>query len=116
MERKVLVESSARHVHLSQQDVEALFGKGDMFILKTHGDSMIDVGIEEGDLVVVKKQNFATEGDVVVALVENETTLKTLKYGENGRIILHPENKEMDDIYPEECYIQGVAKHIIKSI
>jgi repressor LexA len=95
---------------------ESLFGKGEMFILHTHGDSMIEAGIEEGDLVVVKKQNSANHGDIVVALVENETTLKTLHFGENGRIILHPENKEMDDIYPDECYIQGVVKHIIKSV
>ncbi len=95
---------------------ELLFGKGEMFILRTYGDSMIDVGIEEGDLVVVKKQNTASEGDIVVALVENETTLKTLKFGENGRVILHPENKTMEDIYPDVCYIQGIAKHIIKKI
>ena len=95
---------------------ESLFGKGEMFILRTHGNSMIEAGIEEGDLVVVKKQNNANHGDIVVALVENETTLKTLRFGENGRVILHPENKEMEDIYPDECYIQGVAKHIIKSV
>ncbi len=95
---------------------ESLFGKEEMFILRTHGDSMIDAGIEEGDLVIVKKQNTASEGDIVVALVENETTLKTLRFGKSGNIILHPENKNMEDIYPNECYIQGVAKHIIKSI
>ncbi len=94
---------------------QSLFGKGEFFILKTHGSSMVDAGIEEGDMVVVKKQSTASHGDIVVALVENETTLKTL-WIKDGRVILHPENKDMDDIYPTECYIQGVAKHIIKSI
>lgn len=95
---------------------EALFGKGEMFILRAYGDSMIEAGINEGDLIVVKKQNTALEGDIVVALVENETTLKTLRFGKDGRVILHPENKAMEDIYPSVCYIQGVAKHIIKTV
>ena len=95
---------------------EVLFGKGEMFILRAYGDSMIEAGINEGDLVVVKKQNTALEGDIVVALVENETTLKTLRFAKDGRVILHPENKSMEDIYPSVCYIQGVAKHVIKSV
>ena len=95
---------------------ESLFGKGEFFILRTYGESMIDAGIEEGDMVVVKKQNVASHGDIVVALVDNETTLKTLLFDKEGRVVLHPENKNMKDIYPKECYIQGVAKHIIKSI
>jgi repressor LexA len=95
---------------------ESLFGGGEMFILRTHGDSMIEAGIDDGDLVVVKKQNTASDGDIVVALVESETTLKTLHFDDSGHIVLHPENKEMEDIHPHECYIQGIAKHIIKSI
>lgn len=94
----------------------ALFGFGDFFILRTHGDSMIEAGIEDGDMVVVRKQNTAYEGDIVVALVENETTLKTFHRDSTGRVILHPENKNMKDIYPEICYIQGVAEHIIKIV
>ena len=94
----------------------AIFGFGDFFVLRAWGNSMIDAGIDEGDFVVVRKQNTAKEGDIVVALVGNETTLKTLKFGKNQRIILHPENKDMEDIYPSECYIQGVAEHIIKSV
>ena len=68
---------------LTEEDFEefialpvALFGEGDFFVLRTHGDSMIDAGIEDGDKVVVKKQNHAKAGDIVVALVGNETTLK----------------------------------------
>ena len=95
---------------------EALFGTGDYFVLRTHGDSMIDAGIEEGDMVVVSKQNTANIGDIVVALVDNETTLKTYMQNDEGRMFLRPQNKSMEDIYPENCYIQGVAKYIIKAI
>lgn len=54
----------------------ALFGKGDYFILRANGDSMIEANIEHGDLVVVRKQNYAEEGQIVVALMEEEATLK----------------------------------------
>ena len=54
----------------------SLFGGGEMFMLRTYGDSMIDVGICKDDLMVVKKQNYANDGDIVVALVDIETTLK----------------------------------------
>lgn len=109
---------------LTEEDFEefvalpvALFGEGDFFVLRTHGDSMIEVGIEEGDKVVVKKQNHANAGDIVVALVGNETTLKTYyPEPEKHRVRLHPENKTMKDIIVRECYIQGVAKHVIKKL
>ena len=95
----------------------ALFGKGDFFILRTHGNSMIEAGIDEGDMVVVKKQNYADYGDIVVALIENETTLKTYyPEPENKRVRLHPENSDMKDIIVKECNIQGVAKHVIKKL
>ena len=95
---------------------ESLFGTGDYFVLRTHGNSMIDAGIEEGDMVVVSKQNTVNIGDIVVALVDNETTLKTYMQNDEGIMFLRPQNKSMEDIYPENCYIQGVAKYIIKAI
>lgn len=95
----------------------ALFGQGDFFVLRTHGDSMVDAGINEGDMVVVKKQNYADYGDIVVALVGNETTLKTYHPDPDNKCIrLHPENSSMKDIVVKECYIQGVAKHVIKNL
>lgn len=95
----------------------AIFGKGDFFILKASGQSMIEAGIDDGDLVVVRKQIEANEGDIVVALVDNQNTLKRYyRDDENKKIILHPENKKMKDIIVEECFIQGVACNIIKSI
>lgn len=95
----------------------AIFGNDDLFILRAHGDSMVDAGISSGDLIVVKKQQDANPGDIVVALVDNETTLKTYYPDpENHCVHLHPENRAMKDIVVSECYIQGVAQHIIKKI
>ena len=55
----------------------AIFGGGDLFILHTHGDSMIDIGIKHGDLVVIRKQNTAENGDIIVAMIWNApSTLK----------------------------------------
>ena len=90
-----------------------LFGEGEMFMLRTYGDSMIDIGIRKGDLIVVKKQNYANDGDIIVALVDGETTLKRF-YKEGNKIILHPENKTMKDIVVKECEIQGVLVSCIK--
>lgn len=95
----------------------AIFGKGDFFILRASGNSMIEAGIDDGDLVVIRKQVSAEEGDIVVALVDNQNTLKRFyRDEENKKIILHPENKKMKDIVVDECYIQGVACHVIKSL
>lgn len=95
----------------------AIFGKGDFYILHASGDSMVDAGIDDGDLVVIRKQNYADDGDIVVALVDNQNTLKTFYRDEQGRkIILHPENESMDDIVVDNCYIQGIACHVIKAL
>ncbi|WP_419510036.1 transcriptional repressor LexA [Candidatus Allofournierella excrementavium] len=95
----------------------ALFGRGDFFILRANGDSMIDAGIDDNDLVIVRQQNYADPGQIVVALVENEATLKRY-YPEprNKRIRLHPENKNLEDIYVDNCLIQGVAVKVIKDL
>lgn len=92
---------------------EAIFGKGELFMLHTHGDSMIDAGIREGDLIVVRKQNTADDGQIVVALIDGEATLKRL-FHRNGKIVLHPENRQMQDIVVENCEIQGVLVSCIK--
>lgn len=120
----VLGSIACGYPELTEEDFEefialpvALFGEGAFFILRTHGDSMVDAGIEDGDMVVVKKQDHAKAGDIVVALVGNETTLKTY-YPEpqKQRVRLHPENKTMSDIIVRECYIQGVAERVIKKL
>ena len=96
----------------------ALFGKGDFFLLRASGDSMIEAGIDSGDLVLVKHQDHAEPGQIVVALIgDDEATLKRF-YPEpqHGIIRLHPENSSLDDIIVENCSIQGIAVHVMKSL
>lgn len=95
----------------------AMFGNGNFFILRAYGDSMIEAGIEDGDLVLIRQQNTANPGQIVVALIEDEATLKRFYPElEKHRIRLHPENSQMDDIYVDNCEIQGVAVKVIKDL
>ena len=83
--------------------------KETIFTLECSGDSMINVGIYDGDYVIVQKQKVARNGDVVVALTEdNEVTLKTF-YKENNHIRLQPENDTMEPIIVTNCTILGKA-------
>lgn len=91
----------------------ALFGNGKLFMLHASGDSMIDVGINDGDLIVIRQQENAEDGDIVVALTNNSNTLKRF-YNRNGKVVLHPENKAMEDIVVDNCQIQGVLVGCIK--
>jgi repressor LexA len=95
----------------------SLFGKGSFFILRAYGDSMIESGIEDGDLVLIRQQNYADEGQIVVALIDDDATLKRF-YPEpqKHRIRLHPENSHMDDIIVDHCEIQGVAVKVLKDL
>lgn len=80
-----------------------------IFTLKCSGDSMINVGIYDKDIVIVQKQNIARNGDIVVAMTdEGEVTLKTF-YKEDGYIRLQPENDELSPIILENCTILGKA-------
>lgn len=90
-----------------------IFGNGSLFMLRAKGESMIEAGIRPNDLVVVRQQNAAENGDIVVAMIDGETTLKRF-YRRNGKIILHPENSTMKDIIVKECEIQGVLVGCIK--
>lgn len=92
-----------------------MFGRGEYYALKAKGDSMIGAGIEDGDIVFVKKQDYAKEGDIIVALIEDEATLKRLKTRKEG-IVLHAENERYEDICVEELRIQGVAVKVLKNI
>lgn len=92
---------------------KSLFGDGELFMLTAKGDSMIEVGISKGDLLVVRRQTTADDGDIVVALIDNDATLKRI-YHKDGKIILHPENKEMEDIVLDKCNVQGVLVGCIK--
>ena len=96
----------------------SIFGDGELYILRASGDSMIDAGISDGDLVVIRKTPEAKDGDIVVALTEETgTTLKRLFHDkENNRVILHPENKTMEDMTFDTIAVQGVAVKIIKNV
>ena len=100
----------------------SMFGKGDFYILRAKGDSMVDAGIDEDDLLVIERNCPALEGDIVVALDEdNQNTLKRYAgYDEDsGYYILEYENEEQ---YPGKTIklrsfqVQGVARHVIKSL
>lgn len=96
---------------------EAIFGNGELFILRAYGDSMNLAGIDEGDLVVVKKQNTANEGDLVIALTNNENNLKRISFDHQKKcVVLSPESSNSIHKPKEykEIQIQGVVKYIIK--
>lgn len=76
------------------------------FILKVKGDSMVNVGIMNGDSVLVKQQITARNGDIVVALIDDSATVKTF-FKENGHYRLQPENDTMDPIIVDNCQILG---------
>lgn len=92
----------------------SLFGNGKLVMLHASGTSMIDIGIDDGDLIVVRQQGHAEDGEIIVALTNNCNTLKRL-YHKNGKVVLHPENKEMKDIIVDNCEIQGVLVGSIKT-
>lgn len=78
----------------------------DYFLLKVKGDSMIEAGILEDDLILVEKTNYANHGEIVVALIEDSATVKRL-YKKNHQVMLIPENSSMEPIIPEYMEILG---------
>ena len=81
---------------------------GNLFMLDVRGESMINVGICDGDKIIVKQTSVAKNGDIVVALVEDSATVKTY-YKEEGRYRLQPENDTMEPIYVDEVVILGIV-------
>ena len=81
-------------------------GNSESFMLTVRGESMIEAGILNGDYILVRKQNTAINGDIVVALIEDEATVKTF-YKEKDHIRLQPENSTMDPIIVPNCEILG---------
>lgn len=80
--------------------------KKDLFILRVCGESMIDIGILNEDLAIIQKCNTAQNGEIVVALIDSEATLKRF-FKEENQIRLQPENKTMKPIYVKQCKILG---------
>lgn len=110
---------------LAEENIESyvsisteFFGAGEFFILTAKGDSMINAGIDDGDLVVIRKQDTANEGQIVVALTDDgEATLKRYFKDKKRKMIkLHPENESLQDMFYKSIHIQGVAVKVIKDL
>ncbi len=106
----------------AEQNVEEMIGLptqivGDSssFLLKVRGESMIDAGILDGDIVAVREQPTADNGDIVVALIDDEATVKTF-FKEPDRIRLQPENPTMEPIYTTEVIILGKVTALFRTI
>ena len=99
---------------------ESLIGKGEFFALIAKGESMVDAGIHPGDYVVIRKQNHAEIGDIIVALDQGMNNLKVLGYNKKReRYFLRSCNQDREryaDIYPDELRIQGVAVCVSKKL
>tara|TARA_Y100001970_G_scaffold215889_1_gene264257 strand:+ start:570 stop:1199 length:630 start_codon:yes stop_codon:yes gene_type:complete len=96
---------------------ETLLKKGEYFILNVEGDSMIEAGIFDGDQVVIRKASDANNGEIVVALIDNnEATLKRI-FKRGQQVALQPENSDYKTVIygPDRIQIQGVLKHLIRS-
>ncbi len=104
---------------LAQENIESvehlpsgIFGSGDLFLLHAQGDSMIEAGIADGDLLVVKQTSSAENGQIVVALIDDSATVKTF-YKHKNHVALHPENPRYEDIIVQDVKILGVVGHCI---
>ena len=95
-------------------DLNEMFSGDDLFALEVTGQSMIEDHIDEGDYVIVRKQETARQGQIVVALVDNaETTLKRF-YREKGRYRLEPANSTMKSIYARQVDVLGVVVGVVR--
>lgn len=86
--------------------IEQLKSNKEIFMLHVKGNSMIEAGIHDGDLAIIEKTNYADNGTIVVALIDNEATLKKF-YKEKNHIRLQPENSSMSPIIVDDCIIIG---------
>jgi repressor LexA len=96
-------------------------GRGADFLLRVHGDSMVEAAILDGDLVAVRRQDHARDGDIVVALVgddesADEATVKTFHRDADGRVRLQPENSTLEPIYAEHVQILGKVVGVLRSL
>ncbi len=101
--------------------VPAPLGRDADFLLRVKGDSMVEAGILDGDIVVVRKQADARAGEIVVALVgddesADEATVKTFHRERDGRIRLQPENAALEPLYPDHVEILGKVTGVFRSL
>lgn len=91
--------------------------RGELYCLEVSGDSMIDAHICDGDIVVIKKQDHADNGQIVVALLEDgSATLKRFRRLKNGGVMLIPANPTMEPITVDRCEIQGRVKFVLREV
>ncbi|MCS7006839.1 MAG: transcriptional repressor LexA [Gaiellaceae bacterium] len=96
-------------------------GRNADFLLRVTGDSMVEVGILDGDVVVVRRQQHAEDGDIVVALVgddesADEATVKTFYRERDGRVRLQPENRALEPLYPAHVQVIGKVTGVFRSL
>ena len=90
-------------------------GNSESFMLTVSGESMIEAGILDGDYILVKRQNVARNGEIVVALIDDEATVKTF-YMENNHIRLQPENSTMEPIIVPDCQVLGRVVGVFRKL
>lgn len=105
---------------LAEQNVEDTFTlpteivtDSSSFVLEVHGNSMVNVGIYNGDYIVVREQKSAMNGEIVVAMIDGEATVKTF-YKEHGRVRLQPENDAMEPIFATNPAILGKVVALLR--
>ena len=86
---------------------------GEQFALKVSGDSMINVGILNNDVIIVEKKSTAINGEIVVALIDDSATVKRF-FKKDGKIILHPENDHMSDMIFDDIMVLGKVEGLIR--
>ena len=107
---------------LAEQNIEDTFtipteiaSDSSSFILEVHGNSMINVGIYNGDYIIVREQPSAMKGDIVVAMIDGSATVKTF-YKERGRVRLQPENDAMEPIFADNPTILGKVVALLRRL
>jgi repressor LexA len=94
---------------------ESLVGKGDLFMLKVKGESMINAAICDGDYVVIRQQKDANNGDIVAAMIDGEATVKTFSR-KGGHIWLLPANDDFAPIDGDQCEVLGIVTAVLRSL
>ncbi len=89
--------------------------RSETFMLEVDGESMIDAHIEPGDMVIVERTNTARDGDIVIAMVDGEHTMKYFRKDKKGSVYLEPANKAFKNIYPTQSLeVTGVVKGVVR--
>ena len=94
---------------------ESLVGKGELFMLKVKGESMINAAICDGDYVVIRQQKDANNGDIVAAMIDGEATVKTFSR-KGGHIWLLPANDDFAPIDGDNCEVLGIVTAVLRSL